>query len=278
MFGNLFVSEDSSEDEALDYCKGYTPATERWPAKSGDAGAWWRPPSGDAAEVCVDAGGVAVRLTQLSGVDALACKGSVVWGCARALCAVLADGAARPPEDALHVDFAGLNVVELGAGTGGLGLWIAAKWPTATVTLTDLAEALPLLRVNAKLNGFHVHGGTGEPCGAPRAVCVREVAFGDSLQGLGRVDVVVAADVLYSVRCAGPLTAQLASTLSSVEAADVWVALQERHGCRLSGLGAFFGETRGTTVEIKHALIDAAPDRDDDYPLRILRTRPTAPS
>jgi hypothetical protein len=72
------------------------------------------------------------------------------------------------------------------------------------VTLTDLAEALPLLRANAKLNGFHVRGPDGKAGGA--AVCVREVAFGDSLEGLGRVDVIVAADVLYSVRCAGPLS------------------------------------------------------------------------
>lgn len=105
---------------------------------------------------------------------------------------------------------------------------------------------------------------------------MREVAFGDSLAGLGRVDVVVAADVLYSVRCAGPLSAQLAATLaSSADAAEVWIALQERHGCRLGGLGAFFGAVRGATVEVRHALVDGAPDRDDEYPLRILRTRPS---
>ena len=115
----------------------------------------------------------------------------------------------------------------MGAGTGAVGLWIAARWPTSRVTLTDLAEALPLLRANAALNGFGSNDGrdddddcggrsgtSGEKgggglCGPEPRVRVRELPFGAPVSSVSEAragggdcafDAIVAADVLYSVR------------------------------------------------------------------------------
>ncbi|KAJ3091124.1 hypothetical protein HK102_001592 [Quaeritorhiza haematococci] len=53
-----------------------------------------------------------------------------------------------------------VRVLELGAGTGLVGLFIAKYCAEALgmdeLVLTDLQTALPLLRKNAELNGFHV--------------------------------------------------------------------------------------------------------------------------
>lgn len=103
----------------------------------------------------------------------------------------------------------------MGAGTGAVGLWIAARWPTSRVTLTDLAEALPLLRANAALNGFGSNDGRDDDddssglCGPEPRVRVRELPFGAPVSSVAEAraggggcafDAIVAADVLYSVR------------------------------------------------------------------------------
>uniref|UniRef100_A0A8V5GT71 Uncharacterized protein n=1 Tax=Melopsittacus undulatus TaxID=13146 RepID=A0A8V5GT71_MELUD len=49
-----------------------------------------------------------------------------------------------------HFDFRGLSVIELGAGTGILG--ILAAMLGADVTITDLPEALAQIRTNVRLN------------------------------------------------------------------------------------------------------------------------------
>ena len=82
--------------------------------------------------------------TSMSAEALWACgAGAVVWEAAEATLAYL-ESAFAP------TGLQGKAVVELGAGTGVVGLACAAKG--ARVTLTDLETALPLLRANAEQN------------------------------------------------------------------------------------------------------------------------------
>eukprot|EP00740_Mantoniella_antarctica_P002614 CAMPEP_0181358566 /NCGR_PEP_ID=MMETSP1106-20121128/5584_1 /TAXON_ID=81844 /ORGANISM="Mantoniella antarctica, Strain SL-175" /LENGTH=248 /DNA_ID=CAMNT_0023471547 /DNA_START=576 /DNA_END=1322 /DNA_ORIENTATION=- len=104
----------------------------------------------------------------------------------------------------------GKRVVEIGAGTGLLGL-VAARLGASSVTLTDLPTELPLLRRNLAAN-VTSHG-AGEGACADRVestnssadggghcdVHVEACAWGDeqALAALGTFDVVLCSDVLY---------------------------------------------------------------------------------
>ena len=125
--------------------------------------------SSHAPSVRMSGCGASVDLLQPNHSKQIEGTGGVVWGCAPVLCTILscsscytstaicaaaashsADGTSKsaPP----MLDFSNKVVLELGAGTGALGLWIATKWPKATVLLTDLPETMNLLRDNIKAN------------------------------------------------------------------------------------------------------------------------------
>ena len=255
MLGSLFGAESLSGSEASE-AEGFAlPFAAPWPADHGLEDA--PPPADDpqlAAETVLRAGGLNVRLAQQG--NTLAAKGGVCWGAARALCALFAADPAR-------VDLAGKRVLELGAGTGAVGLWIALAYPTARVTLTDLAEALPLLRTNRGLNDL-----------ADR-VRVRELAFGDSISE--PFDVIIGSDLLYSVRCEvawRPLAATLASAPGGVV---MWLAIQERYGCRVQDLEAFFDAVRGPRRRSAEVLRTDVARYAGDFgaatPLRVVRTQ-----
>jgi len=66
--------------------------------------------------------------------DRLEGTGGVCWGCAPALCSVLATSNTEAISETFRsTNFSGKLILELGAGTGAVGLWIASHWPTATV-------------------------------------------------------------------------------------------------------------------------------------------------
>ncbi|KAJ3584755.1 hypothetical protein NHX12_015250 [Muraenolepis orangiensis] len=118
--------------------------------------------------------GQEVRLTQDwagSGVAA------VVWDAAVVLCLYLEMG---------QVEVSGRQVLELGAGTGLVG--IVAALLGAQVTLTDRAPALALLSANAAAN-----------VAADRAVTVSELTWGEGLERFpaGGYSVVLGADIVY---------------------------------------------------------------------------------
>ena len=271
MLGSLFGDSSSSGSEGPSGDEGFVLVPAAPWLTDGDPGPDVPPPSdGDpqrATETVLRAGGQSVRLAQ-QGAD-LACKGGVCWGAARSLCALFAAGAPS------RVDLAGKRILELGAGTGAVGLWIAMHYPTARVTLTDLAEALPLLRTNTALNGVSDR------------VRVVELAFGDSASGAavldptGPFDVVIGSDILYSVQCEvawRPLAATLASAPSG---ATTWLAIQERYGCRVKNLAAFFdaaaasptgGHRRGSTEVLRGDVARYAEDLGS-LPLRVIRTQ-----
>ena len=145
---------------------------------------------------------------------------------------------------------------------GAVGLWIALRYPTARVTLTDLPEALPLIRANAALNGL-----------ADR-VRVAPLAFGDPVPSEDAFDVVVGSDLLYSVQCEVPWR-QLAATLATApRGCATWLAIQERYGCRVRDLGEFFALVGRASTEIPRGdVAKYAGDLGAEAPLRVVRTQ-----
>lgn len=92
-----------------------------------------------------------------------------------------------------RMDFSGRTVIELGAGTGIVG--ILAAMLGGDVTLTDLPLALEQLRTNMELNAAAVAASRGR-------VRVQALPWGRALGSIPHsYDVVLGADVVYDSRC-----------------------------------------------------------------------------
>ncbi len=150
-------------------------------------------------------------------------------------------------------------VLELGSGTGAVGIWIAAAQPHATVILSDLAETMPNLSANIAANNLE-------------SQCIaRELAFGEDLRtfhagALGNIDVIIASDCQYSYLAKfewQPFVATLASALPGTK---VYISLQERYGATKERLEPFFNalSNLGNFIELVH--VPALPEKE--YPLR----------
>jgi 2-polyprenyl-3-methyl-5-hydroxy-6-metoxy-1,4-benzoquinol methylase len=111
-------------------------------------------------------------------------------------------------DDPIAVAIAGKDVLELGAGTGAVGL-VCAQLGARSITLTDRDEAtLSLMHNNAQINGHYDAAATCE-------VCVCGLDWGDlSTYMTHRFHVVVAADVLYLPEHCAALPAAAAAHLA----------------------------------------------------------------
>ncbi|KAJ1459542.1 hypothetical protein M885DRAFT_560310 [Pelagophyceae sp. CCMP2097] len=140
--------------------------------------------------------------------------GSSVWDAAIVLARYLELEAQRRGRN--HFD--GQTILELGSGTGFVGLVAAVLFPTANVVLTDLAMCLSLLEVNALKLRPHVQ------------VSVEALAWGDPT--FSQPDVVLVADCLLpgSTHLFPPLVKTLASLLYR-RAAYALFAYEERMDC-----------------------------------------------
>ncbi|KAG8432753.1 hypothetical protein GDO86_017118 [Hymenochirus boettgeri] len=78
------------------------------------------------------------------------------------------------------------SVIELGAGTGLVG--IVAALLGADVTITDRDVALEFLRMNVKDN---------LPCDILRKVSVKSLNWGQSLDDFSKYDFILGADIIY---------------------------------------------------------------------------------
>ncbi|CAN0020282.1 unnamed protein product, partial [Heterosigma akashiwo] len=102
--------------------------------------------------------------------------------------------------------FVGKSALELGSGTGVVGMTLALLG--AEVTLTDLAEALPILRANVEFNfgekGPRSSEHEGDSYAAPSGITVPEVeelAWGEPLSDVitgQHWDIVIGADIIYN--------------------------------------------------------------------------------
>ena len=139
---------------------------------------------GDGSAGRVAVGGVDVVVAGALGDAGFTEFGNEVWPGGK----VLGEWLAARPELVR-----GKAVLELGAGAGLPGL-VAAAAGAASTTLTDLPEALPLLRANEAANA----------ASCPRVV-VAPLAWGAHQVDAFAPDVVVAADVVYKSTLVAPL-------------------------------------------------------------------------
>ncbi|XP_060073000.1 protein N-lysine methyltransferase METTL21D-like [Ylistrum balloti] len=122
--------------------------------------------------------------------------GCVVWDAALVLCKYLEtadfDGGNS---------WRGLDVVDVGAGTGVLGVYAAVYG--ADVTVTDLPEFLPLMNLNINTNKHHITG----------TAVAQSLQWGE--ESLERtVDYVLMADCIYYEKSLGPLVETVCSLCS----------------------------------------------------------------
>ena len=171
--------------------------------------------------------------------------GGIVWESAFCLAQYLRRGGAGAAASRLR----GKRVLELGAGCGLAGL-AAASAGAASVLLTDHPDALPLLRRNVERNATSAGDGDGDvPRGRPGdddaslepsetrirrpgdACAVAPLDWTDAshlaaVEASGPFDVILAADVVFSVALVGPLLKCIARC--AAKTATVLVCLQER--------------------------------------------------
>lgn len=128
--------------------------------------------------------------------------GAVVWNCGRTMCSLMH----RLPECTGGSFSPGLCVLELGSGTGIVGMACALRG--ASVTMTDLPDNLDLARANARANDVDV--------------IVEELEWGsESTFTQSQFDLVIGSDCLYDANA----LPSLLKTLVAVTHADSVVYL-----------------------------------------------------
>ncbi|XP_051892405.1 protein-lysine methyltransferase METTL21D isoform X2 [Pristis pectinata] len=132
-------------------------------------------------------GGPQLRIRQRSAGDV----GCVVWDAALVLSKYLETSSFY--RDSLHV-FSGKNVVELGSGTGVVGLMASALG--ANVIVTDLEELQDLLNINIKDNMHLVTG----------SIQAKVLKWGETVKDLpSEPDYILVADCIYYEQSLEPL-------------------------------------------------------------------------
>jgi predicted nicotinamide N-methyase len=154
---------------------------------------------------------------QESPSHARECTGAVVWDGALMLLDVFAP---------LARSFAGKNVVDLGCGTGIVGIALASIG--ARVWLTDIGVGVDIARCNTTANNKVISDHSG------RVMC-QQLDWSDSQSSLtafpsgSAVDAIIACEVVYNNDAFAPLLRVLLS-LSS-KATFIYLVLRQRHGC-----------------------------------------------
>lgn len=241
--------------------------------------------------------GASVKLLQPNHSNNIEGTGGVAWGCAPALCTILAGSASCYPnattsDNLVEIDFSDKVVLELGSGTGALGLWIATKWPSTTVILSDLSETMPNLRENIAANNLQSRCTASELAfGADLPSFLKatkaDSVFADSgVVDFPGIDVIVASDCQFSTFADFVWQPFVATLASAAPRTQVWISLQERYGTSQERLEPFLNalqkiadvrrrtsaaqSSTGTFVELfhPHLLEESAPFYDAEYPHR----------
>ena len=141
-----------------------------------------------------------IKVTETPGIKADG-LGLATWGSARLLSGILDTLEIPPPTQTCSTDI-GVEVLELGAGTGLVGLTAAIIWK-CNVMLTDMPTILPGLQANIDVNRplLASHGALVR-CGAldwssPSAIQVYQDETIFEPVSLSKPSVILAADTLY---------------------------------------------------------------------------------
>ena len=174
--------------------------------------------------------------------------GGRVWNAAKALC----EWQLR-----MKPEIQGSDILELGAGTGCVGLF-AARLGATRVVLTDGGppSLMQLLEYNAQAN-------------TNQAVRVLPHRWGDDITGLGSatMDWILASDVTYDDEMHAPLCASLRALL--LEGTDARAVLCEEHGppVPLDGNAALFKDEfleAFVSTAFSHGLVVEPFELDED--------------
>lgn len=150
------------------------------------------------------------------------CTGAVVWDNALLLVRLLARRG--------KAGLLGRRVVDVGCGTGLLGLACAARG--ARAVLTDVGPAVPLSEANVRANAAAVRGAGG-------SASVVEHLWGESLDavqaalGAPHADVLLACEIVYDNASFAPLLATLLAL--SGPKTELLLAVRPRHNCHVAG-------------------------------------------
>ena len=146
-----------------------------------------------------------------------ATAGDGLWASAPALLEWLsADDQTLPGSDMSRRSlFEGQSVLEVGSGTGFVGLALA-KLGASRVTLTDLPQRLPILKRNVEENGLEDD------------VSVQALAWGTTSAIDDEPDLIVASDVTYDAELVPLLATTLAALLSGGRKPKALLALPRR--------------------------------------------------
>ncbi len=178
--------------------------------------------------------------------------GTRVWECGVVLARYLAAAVPSP----LCPPLFGRHILELGAGTGIAG--IAAAALGASVTLTDIAGALPLLRRNADANARVI----AQAGGAARVACLDWREPQAALADNACFDVVIAADCVYNAAQLPPFLSLLARLAAPHRTGGQPVTMLIAHKARdeevlAALLDGLRGETRLHVHEVPFEDMDA---------------------
>ena len=150
------------------------------------------------------------------------------------------------------------RTLELGCGTGALGIWLAKAGLASGVGLADRASRLPYVRANVVRNGLSpLCDGAGPAADAADAVRVHAVAYGDLVAARrlrGTYDTCVAAALVYDRSLHAPLIGTLAALRPArvILCNSAWSP--DAMGDFIERLGAHFGCAHVHRLPADHGL------------------------
>ncbi|KAF2497503.1 hypothetical protein BU16DRAFT_605982 [Lophium mytilinum] len=167
----------------------------------------------------------------------------------------------------------GKNVLELGAGTGLLSILCAKHLGASRVTATDGDEAIvDSMRDNVFINGVDAGASsTSVECAALKWGFPTDATAFEEDYGLGKLDVVLAADVTYDKRLHLPLVSTLSELFDIRPSLQVLIAAAVRNeqtfeafvnACKRNNLGLADNDFEMVPIELQDGpFYSAAPIR-----------------
>ena len=187
----------------------------------------------DAAAACIhwEHGGTTVSINQQANV--MSDTAALVWMEALAVCKWLETHHKDQPSQAPLG-----RTLDLGSGTGALGIWVMRHNLCASMTLSDRPSRIPFIRDNMELNSI------SPPQATALGLLWGDVDAASILRG--RFDTVMASSLIYDPNLHAPLIA----TLAAMAAPRIILGFARRHeACEESFLGLLASQHYRITLE-----------------------------